>query len=304
MTTSGTSSRDRDRAGDRLLDLAPELGRVDDRLVAAQALQQRGVAGGVERVRRAHPLAPPEPHELRLREMEPVHRHQPRPLAELGDDLARDRRLAAPGRPGDPEDAAARPACASARARATSASASSMTIAHRRGTHDLRGPSQHPASSRRRRSARRPCGDRQGRGRAGGRRARTTARRRGRRPARADTRSVAVTRPVPSSSASPARRPGGEHLDVLERDRVAPRLLSRRSVVTRTSTRAPGDDGLRRAGRDHVDGPLAALDRRLGRRRRRAASRSRGDRRRPWRTGTASFCPASAAANAGSPGGA
>ena len=90
MTTSGTVARDGDRAGDRLLDLAPELGRVDDLVVAgAQAREQRDVAGGVERVGRAHAIAPPEPHELRLGEVEAVHRHEhgavaqraPRPVA-------------------------------------------------------------------------------------------------------------------------------------------------------------------------------------------------------------------------------
>ena len=44
--------RDGDRAGDRLLDLTPERRRVHERLGGAQPLQQRDVAGDVERVPR------------------------------------------------------------------------------------------------------------------------------------------------------------------------------------------------------------------------------------------------------------
>ena len=64
-------------AGDRLLDFAPELGRVDDlvRALLAHPPQQRHVAGAVEGVGRALALGPAQALQLHLREMEAVHRH-------------------------------------------------------------------------------------------------------------------------------------------------------------------------------------------------------------------------------------
>src|SRR4029079_300810 len=92
------------------LDPARERGRVADVLVrGAQAPQERDVPGAVERVERALAVRAAEPDELGLREMEPVHADQARAIAELVGDRVGERRLAAAGRPGDPQD---RPAAA------------------------------------------------------------------------------------------------------------------------------------------------------------------------------------------------
>ena len=73
----------RDRAGDRLLDLAAERGRID-RLVPrrrAQPLEQRHIAGGVEGVGRALARRTAQPRELDVGEVEAVHRHHLRDRA-------------------------------------------------------------------------------------------------------------------------------------------------------------------------------------------------------------------------------
>ncbi len=97
-------ARDGDRRVDRLLDLAPELRRVHHVLGrVAQAPQQRDVARGVERVRRALARRTTQPLELGLREVEAVHADQHGLVAELDRDRRSERRLPAARRPGDPE---------------------------------------------------------------------------------------------------------------------------------------------------------------------------------------------------------
>ena len=91
-------------AGDGLLDVAPELGRVDDPFGAiAQPAEQRDVAEGVERVDRALAILAAEPGELDLGQVEPVHPDESRLSVELRDDALGERRLAAAGGSTDAE---------------------------------------------------------------------------------------------------------------------------------------------------------------------------------------------------------
>ena len=95
---------DGDRARERLLDLAVELGS-EHGLAArvAQPAQQRCVAGGIEGVDRALARVAAEAAQLRVGEMEAVHRDDPRQVAERSRHVARERGLARRGRPGDAE---------------------------------------------------------------------------------------------------------------------------------------------------------------------------------------------------------
>jgi hypothetical protein len=95
-------------AADRLLEVPVEARREDDGFVGRpQPAQQGDVPGDVEGVRRALAVGAPEPLQLPLVEVEPVHRDQRGRRAEdphPGDQRQGDRGLARAGRTGEAHD--------------------------------------------------------------------------------------------------------------------------------------------------------------------------------------------------------
>ena len=97
-----------DRAGDRLLDLAPEFRGIDDVVsLLAQAPQQCNVACAVEGVGRALAVGATQSLQFHVGQMEPVHRHDLRVLPGTHrSKRQRKGRLARPGRADQPEQLA------------------------------------------------------------------------------------------------------------------------------------------------------------------------------------------------------
>ncbi len=96
---------DGDRTGDRLLEVAAELGRVHGRRRAPQPIEEVDVPVDVERVGSALAIGATEPFELATGEVETVHRHDDRGRRQLLGEAGRVGRLAGAGRPGDPDQA-------------------------------------------------------------------------------------------------------------------------------------------------------------------------------------------------------
>ena len=93
---------DGDRAGDGLLARTVELGGIHDVVrLAAQATQQGDVPRHVEGLGRPLAVPEPEPCELVVVQVEPVHRHHHRGRSQAGDQPRGQRRLAGPGRSAD-----------------------------------------------------------------------------------------------------------------------------------------------------------------------------------------------------------
>ncbi len=96
------------RPGDRLLELAAERRRIDGlvRALRTQTPQQRHEAGGVEGVGRALARGSAQAHQLDVGEVEAVHGHHLRGVAESVEQGLRERRLARAGRTDEAEHAA------------------------------------------------------------------------------------------------------------------------------------------------------------------------------------------------------
>ena len=96
---------DRDRPGQRLLQVSLEARRPDRLSCTAHTAQQRGVPPGVEGLRRTLAVQQPQPGQGSLGEVEAVHRQVRRRHRRLRHQPRGVRRLAGPRRAGDAQDA-------------------------------------------------------------------------------------------------------------------------------------------------------------------------------------------------------